>query len=344
MVKTPAQPHTGFTVAESIDRYLTACRLRNFSGYTLRNYRHGLNDFIRWCEDRALHHPEDLTPAHLNSYRRAVFHYTRQHSPDSEPLKPKSQMKYLTPVRGLFRWLVEKHLLAYNPAAQMDMPRFRQALPQGLLSQREVEKILAQVDVTSPLGLRDRALLELAYSTGLRRSELANLKTQDIHLKSGWVLVQDGKGGKDRRIPIGERACLWLNKYLSDQRPHLVKQCLGKQGDHDSVFVYANGKPMSNDRIYRCIHAYIEAADLGKQGGSHLLRHAMATHMLEAGADIRYIQQMLGHEQLTSTQIYTRVQDNKLKEVHNQTHPAQVKRQAEQADKRRGNQGEVDET
>ncbi len=314
----PEQPYTGLSIAESCHQFIASCRLRAFSEYTLKSYRRGLKDFVQWCEDRDLQSPEGLMPQHLNSYRRGVFHY---HNKKGEPLKHSSQMVFLTPVRSLFRWLTEQQFLAFNPAASMDMPRTRQTLPRNILTAKEVEVVIGEVDVTAPLGLRDRALLEVTYSTGLRRSELADLKVQDVNLSSGWVLVEQGKGGKDRRIPIGERACLWLQKYLYDQRPYL----LGDKS-YDAVFLYNNGKPMSADRIYRTIHGYIEQANIGKQGGSHMLRHAMATHMLEQGADIRFIQKMLGHEQLTSTQIYTRVQDNKLKEVHSQTHPAQVKR------------------
>ncbi len=314
----PAQAVSGLTLAESCDKFIASCRLRAFSDYTLISYQRGLKDFIQWCEDRDIQRPEDVTPRHLNSYRRGVFHYRNK---KGEPLKHSSQMVFLTPVRSLFRWLSEQQLLAYNPAASMDMPRIRQTLPKNILSAKEVEAIIAEVDVTAPLGLRDRALLEVAYSTGMRRSELADLNIQDVNLSSGWILVEQGKGGKDRRIPIGERACLWLQKYLLDQRPYLLN---GQA--YDAVFVYRNGKPMSADKIYRTTHNYIESAKLGKHGGGHMLRHAMATHMLEQGADIRFIQTMLGHEQLSSTQIYTRVQDNKLKEVHSQTHPAQVKR------------------
>lgn len=314
----PVQPVTGLTLAQSGERYLEACRLRGFSGTTLKSYAQGLRYFQQWCEARELRHPEQLTPLLLNRYRRAVFYLHNKHG---TPLKQRSQAKYLTPVRSLFAWLAAQRILAFDPAASLEMPRVRQELPKHLLTPKEVEAVMAQVDITAPLGLRDRALLEVVYSTGLRRSELAALQLPDVNLESGWVMVVQGKGGKDRRIPIGTRACLWLAKYLHDQRPYL----LGSH-THPHVFVYANGKPMSEDKIYRCIHGYIEAAQLGKQGGVHMLRHAMATHMLEGGADIRYIQAMLGHEKLTSTQIYTRVQDNKLKDVHSRTHPAGVKK------------------
>ncbi len=313
----PKQPTTNLTLTACNDKFIASCRLRSFSEHTIKSYQRGLNDFIQWCDDRDIQHPENLLSQHLNSYRRGVFHYR---SKSGEPLKHSSQMTFLTPVRSFFSWLTEKQVLAFNPAASMDMPRVSQALPKNILSNKEVEAIIAEVDVTAPLGLRDRALLELTYSTGIRRSELANLKVQDINLSSGWILVEQGKGGKDRRIPVGERACLWLKKYLLDQRPYLLRN-----QNHEAVFVYKNGKPMSADKVYRCIHSYIEAANIGKHGGSHMLRHAMATHMLERGSDIRFIQKMLGHEQLTSTQIYTRVQDNKLKEVHSRTHPAQIK-------------------
>jgi integrase/recombinase XerD len=190
-------------------------------------------------------------------------------------------------------------------------------------SAREAELVLSQPDVTEVMGLRDRAILETLYSTGIRRMELVNLRVQNLDTERGTLLVRQGKGKKDRMIPIGERALVWIEKYLSDARPQLV---CGR--DEGVLFLNRLGETIAVDRLTTTVRGYIEQARIGKAGSCHLFRHTMATLMLENGADIRFIQAMLGHVCLSTTELYTQVSIKKLKEIHTLTHPAKATRQA----------------
>jgi integrase/recombinase XerD len=185
-----------------------------------------------------------------------------------------------------------------------------------VLTEAEVEQVLAQPDLQDPLGLRDRALLETLYSTGMRRRELIHLKLYDLDLERGAVTIRQGKGKKDRVVPIGERAVAWVEKYLHEARPKLVVE-----PDPGTLFLTAEGEPFSLDHMTFTVRNHVAAAQLGKRGACHLLRHTMATLMLEGGADIRFIQEMLGHSKLSSTQMYTQVSVRMLKQIHTATHP-----------------------
>jgi integrase/recombinase XerD len=196
--------------------------------------------------------------------------------------------------------------------------------------------ILHQPNVADPLGIRDRAMLEMFYSTGMRRTELLRLRLYDVDREAGIVTIREVKGKKDRVIPVGERAVAWLDKYLDQARPRLVAEPgsprtgLGSWGggpDDGTLFLTAQGEPFGPNRLSGLVRDYVEAAGIGKHGACHLFRHTMATLMLEGGADIRFIQQMLGHARLDTTQIYTHVSIRMLKQIHSATHPAaQLKR------------------
>src|ERR1019366_2943848 len=197
-------------------------------------------------------------------------------------------------------------------------------------------------EIEEPIGLRDRAILEVLYSTGLRRMEIIALKLYDLSLDRGLLLVRLGKGQKDRYVPIGERAIAWLQKYIREARPQLAIE-----PDDMTVFLTAQGEPFSRDHLSFTVKERIDAAKLGKTGSCHLFRHTMATLMHEGGADIRFIQQMLGHEDLKTTQIYTQVAIRTLQQIHAATHPAEMhdalpalRRTAEQAGLRASLQAE----
>jgi len=187
----------------------------------------------------------------------------------------------------------------------------------SVLSQDEVELVLRQPNVGDPIGVRDRAMLETLYSTGMRRMELLKLKLYDVDRRRGVVTIREGKGKKDRVIPIGERALAWVDKYLNEVRPVIVVE-----PDDGIVFLTSMGEPFTPNHLSWLASQYVEAARIGKSGACHLLRHTMATLMLEGGADIRFIQEMLGHARLDTTQIYTHVAIRKLKQIHEATHPA----------------------
>ena len=297
-----------------IDRFLDWLTVRGFSPVTRRGREQYLRYFAVWCGERGITKPVDVGKPVLERYQRHLFHYRKA---DGKPLTYRSQVNQLTPVRVFFRWLARNHHILINPAADLDMPRPEKRLPKDILTASEAEQIIAQVNLKDPCGIRDRAIMEVLYSTGMRRQELVNLKIFDLDLERGTVYISQGKGKKDRIIPIGERALAWVRKYLEEFRPKLA-------GVPDNGYLFLSridGKPFPKQRLSHMMRRAIKASGVGKQGACHIFRHTMATLMLEGGADIRYVQQMLGHVKLETTEIYTRVSMRKLKEVHSQTHP-----------------------
>ena len=221
------------------------------------------------------------------------------------------------PLRTFGKWAEREKLVASNPVAGLVMPRMGQQLPKAWLSAGEAETVLAVPHIDVPTGLRDRALMETLYSTGLRRTEVSRLTAADIDFAGGTVLVRQGKGRKDRVVPIGDRALLWLSKYLADGRPKLAKP--GE--DFGPLFITERGGPFTPKHLSSLVARYVAASGIGKPGSCHLFRHTCATLMLEHGADIRHVQEQLGHACLQTTQVYTHVSIRRLKEVHSATHP-----------------------
>jgi len=296
-------------------RFLEWFASRGYSPLTTSLRSDALRRFIRWADERGIPKPQDVTRPILERYRRHLYHYRKE---NGEPLSFATQQQRLIPLRAFFKWLARENHILSNPASELELPRVHRKLPTRILSADDIEAVMAQTGVHGDLGLRDRALLETLYSTGIRRSELINLKLYDIDLKNGSLLVRQGKGQKDRYVPLGSRAIRWLKRYLEEIRPLIVIE-----PDEGTLFVHEFGEPFSKNRLSDMIKKYLRAAGVDKPGAAHLFRHAMATHMLTNGADIRFIQAILGHAQLTTTEIYTHVTIAKLKEVHALTHPAE---------------------
>lgn len=311
-------------------RYLTMLRTKNYAERTVENREKYLGFLIAWCEARSISRPQDVTKPILERYQRHLYHLRK---PDGKPLSFRAQHSRLIPVRGYFKWLTRQNVLLSNPASELELPRLEHRLPKHVLSVDEAERVLAQPDLREPLGVRDRAILEVLYSTGIRRVEVIGLSLYALDAERGTLLIRQGKGKKDRMVPIGERAIAWLEKYLYEVRPELV---VGP--DEGTLFLTNVGESFTPNRLTQLVRHYIDDAELGKRGSCHLFRHTMATLMLEHGADIRYIQEMLGHVDLSTTQIYTQVSIRKLKQVHDATHPGarlqrreHVEREATQA-------------
>jgi integrase/recombinase XerD len=294
--------------------YLNWMQVKNYSPYTTRNRRIHLEFFLAWIRDRELAEPSEITRPILERYQRYLFYYRKK---NGQPLSVRTQHACLVPLRTWFRWMARQNYILHNPASDLELPRIGYRLPKHVLSVVEVEQVLAQPDVRDPLGLRDRALLETLYSTGMRRMEVINLKLYDLDLDRGTVTIRQGKGRKDRTVPIGERAIAWVEKYLAEARPKLAVE-----PDEGVLFLTAEGEPFSLDHMTFTVRNHVAAAKLGKMGACHLFRHTMATLMLEGGADIRFIQEMLGHTKLSTTQMYTQVSIRMLKQIHTATHPA----------------------
>ena len=289
-----------------------------YSAWTINAQRHAIARFIAWADERGLQRPQEITRPILERYQRHVYHY-RKHN--GAPLSVTAQLGLLLPLQAWFKWMTKQNHILYNPAADLDLPVKPKSLPKGLLSIAQIETVINQADVGTPEGVRDRAMMETLYSTGIRRFELAGVKVFDIDIERGALMVRMGKGAKDRLIPIGDRACAWIDKYLREVRPELASAA-----DDHTLFLDEDGRPFQPGRLGDRIKRYLTAGGVTQAGSCHLFRHACATHMLENGADIRFIQAILGHASLHTTEIYTQVSLTKLKEIHAATHPARLDR------------------
>jgi integrase/recombinase XerD len=230
-------------------------------------------------------------------------------------LAPRSVARTVAATRGFYRYLVISRHLQSNPADDLQPPRAWPALPK-YLSIEEVDRLLAQPDANIPRGLRDRAFIEVLYATGLRVSELVGLKVTDVNLDGGFLTTR-GKGSKERLVPVGDEAVAWLKRYLRDGRPALI----GKRSS-PRLFVNARGgTSMTRMGVWKVLKSYGVAAGVGSRLSPHVLRHSFATHLLERGADLRAIQVMLGHSDLSTTQIYTHVLEARLRAVYDRFHP-----------------------
>ena len=294
-------------------RYIEHQQVRNYSNETIRLTEIGLRMFIAWAEDRSLERPTQVTRPIIESVQRWLF-YRRK--PNGKPLAVSSQRLSLQKLVGFFRFLARQNVILSNPAADLEMPNMEKRLPKAVLSEKEIEKVLALPDLTDPVELRDRAMMEVLYSTGIRRHELRGMRPEDVDYGRETVFVRLGKGKKDRIVPIGERALHWVTRYLEESRPALITL-----PDDGFLWTSERGTVVSLDWLTRRMRDYIIASDCGKTGGCHAFRHSMATHMLEAGCDIRHLQEFLGHVDMSTTAIYTRVSVRRLKAVHEQFHP-----------------------
>ncbi len=303
------------TLTQQIQRYLESCRVRGYSERTVEGKQSALERFEAWCGERSLVDPAEVTPALLDRYQRYLFYY-RQSS--GKGLSIVTQRKRLSEVKLLFAWLAHKREVPYNPASELDLPRPHKRLPRAILSPGDLDALLTQT-AFRPNHLRERAIIETLYATGIRRAELVNLDRYDIDLAQQTLMVRLGKGKKDRFLPMGERACYWIERYQAEERPGLVVP-----PDPGCVFLNNRGERFTTHQLSDLVKQLLERAGIDKPGACHLFRHTMATQMLENGADLRFIQAMLGHADISTTQIYTHVSLKRLREVYTRTHPAKL--------------------
>ncbi|HXP63502.1 MAG TPA: site-specific tyrosine recombinase XerC [Dongiaceae bacterium] len=302
-----------------VARYLEHLRVHHFSPQTVYTRSKVLRPFRSFCEQAGLTQARQVTRAVIFNYQSYLYHYRKK---DGEPLAVETQNHALSIVAGFFGWLTKQSLLLYNPASDLEYGRTSRRLPHALLSPAEIESVLNVPDLAKPTGLRNRAVLEVLYSTGMRRAELCQLNKGDVDFDRGFVWIEQGKGGKDRVVPIGERALQWLEKYLLEARPLLCSAV-----SEPAVFINTKGVRVNPNRIGSQVRYIFRAAGITRRGSCHLFRHTMATQLLEAGCDIRYIQAMLGHSSLESTRVYTHVTIAHLKAVHERFHPAKMPKQ-----------------
>ena len=289
----------------AIDAYLDHLRVeRRLSANTLESYARDLGALAAFAEKRR-RKVEDLQRQDLEALTRQLM---------TAGLSPRSVARAVACLRGFYRFLVLDRRLTVNPAEDVHAPRAWPALPK-FLSVDEVDRLIEQPDVSTPRGLRDRALIELLYATGMRVSELVSLRPGDLNLRAGY-LTCTGKGDKQRIVPVGQDATRWVERYLREGRPVLA----GKRAS-PWLFVNVRGGRLSRVGFWKVLKAYGLKAGVPRGLSPHVLRHSFATHLLERGADLRAIQMMLGHADLSTTQIYTHVLEARLRTVYDKFHP-----------------------
>jgi len=296
------------------DAYLESLASRNYSEGTLEGRRDGLKVFLAWAAERELTRAGQITRPILESFQRWLWRYQK---PNGQRLGWSTQRNRLSILKDFFRWITRQDVILHNPASELELPRMEKRLPQEGLSPTELGRLLAIPDTSDPLGVRDRAMLELFYSCGIRRTELCRVELADLNSERLTLHVRLGKGKKDRMVPVGLQAIQWVERYLKEVRPRL---CLDTRTP--ALFLTGYGDAFNPDVVSRMVASWLRQAGLKKKGCCHVLRHTCATHMLENGADIRFIQQLLGHSKLDTTAIYTEVSIKQLQEVHARCHPS----------------------
>ena len=305
-VKQPGPPDGEHgSPARAFDEYLDFLRVeRRLADNTVENYARDLARLGAFAAANG----GDLRSLTRQDLERLVRNLV------SDELAPRSAARLVASVRGFYRYLVREGRLAVSPADELRAARPWPTLP-TCLSTDDVDRLLALPDPAKPAGLRDKALIELLYATGLRVSELVGLRAMDIHLSAGYLMCT-GKGDKQRIVPIGDEAARWVRRYQEEGRPGLLRQ-----RSTPRLFVNAHGGPLSRVGFWKILKAYARQADLHQNVSPHVLRHSFATHLLERGADLRSIQMMLGHADLSTTQIYTHVLESRLRAIYDQFHP-----------------------
>ena len=278
---------------------------KGLSKNTIEAYSHGLTRFLNHLREKGVQEIQNVDKFHVRGFLLAL---------KKKNLATKSIVRNLVAIRTFFRFLIEEGILKKNPVEDLESPKVAKTLPE-ILTLKEIEQILEQPNLQTPLGIRDRAMLEMLYATGMRVSELTHLPTHQVNLEGGYVLLY-GKGSKERIVPLGSEAMKWTNFYLTT-----ACGILAKGRESPLIFINRSGKGMSRQGFWKNLKRYARKAGLRKRITPHLLRHSFASHLLERGADLRSVQMMLGHVDISTTQIYTHVTGERLKKIHQRYHP-----------------------
>jgi len=289
--------------AKIIERFLNTIWLEfGLSDNTLAAYGSDLNQFDKWLQSLQL---TEVGHEHIS-----VFLQNRQQQGGSS----RSSARLLSSLKRFYAYLLREQEIAINPTVLIDAPHIGRSLPDSL-SEADVVQLLETPETLHPLGFRDRTMMELLYATGLRVSELVAISFQQVNFRQGCLRIT-GKGDKERLVPVGEEAMSWLERYLTEARPHILGN---RQSDY--LFVTARGSSMTRQAFWHIIKRYAKQAGIDKHLSPHTLRHAFATHLLNHGADLRVVQLLLGHSDLSTTQIYTHIAQHRLKALHSKFHP-----------------------
>jgi integrase/recombinase XerD len=295
-------------ISPTIAAFLTHVRVeRGLSANTVTAYRRDLVKFDDFAKKRKLT-LESVSRDNLVEFLASLYR---------QKLESRTVARHLVTLRNFFRFAQLQELISTDPSLNLESPKIRRSLP-GYLRLEEIERLLAQPDDKTPLGLRDCAMLDVLYSTGLRVSELVSLRVMDLDTAVGCIRCI-GKGDKERIVPIGKKALALVERYLRDARPKLIGK--GKQALATTLFINRRGAPLSRVGVWKILSAYGRKAGLRASLTPHMLRHSFATHLLERGADLRSVQLMLGHSDISTTQIYTHVVEERLKQIYKAHHP-----------------------
>ncbi len=290
-----------------LKEYLSVLSLeKNLSGNTVSSYKNDISSFINFASEKNISDPSQITYLDLVDFFKEL---------NKLGLSKTSAARYYSSLKGFFKYLFQNNYIKTNPVEKVETPKLSKNLP-NVLSFNEIEKILNQPNTKDKFGLRDKAILELFYACGVRISELLNLKISDLFFSEEMIRVL-GKGSKERLIPIGESAVNWITKYLQNSRPLLMK----KLKSENYVFLNTRGTKLSRMGVWKIVDRYVHEAGIKKEVHPHTFRHSFATHLLEGGADLRAVQEMLGHSDISTTQIYTHIDREYIKQVHKDYHP-----------------------
>jgi integrase/recombinase XerD len=302
-------------IKEAITLHIKYLKALGRSYYTVRGVRYGLRDFTRFLDKEGIYSLDDLTSEVLEEYQQDLsFRLTAR----GRLLSLRSQSQLLGVVKGFTRFLKDKDYLLHDPGERLKLPRKPKRLPKTILSKGEVKKLLDAPDLRTNRGYRNRVILEILYDTAIRRAEMRNIKLTDLDLDSGFIRIR-GKGDKERVVPLSRRVSEMTRNYIL-----MVRPCFLHTDDPGYLVLNRFGAKMDPNGIWAAVKRSVYLSGIKKNVTTHSLRHTCATHMLRNGAPIRHLQEMLGHESLESTQIYTRVTINDLKEIHARYHPSET--------------------
>ena len=290
-----------------LQQYLDYLRFeKNLSENSLYAYQTDLERYLKYLETQNLKRPEHITDRHIHRLLQIL---------STLGLSPASLARNLSSIRSFHRFLIAEDNAKHDPSEHVEGPKIRRHLP-SVLTFPEIEKIIDVIKINSSLGIRDRAMIELLYASGLRISELLLLPVREIYFKEEFLRIL-GKGSKERLVPVSERALEWIQRYLDQSRPLLDKH----RRSEGIAFLSIRGRSMSRMGFWKILRQYVIQSGIRKQIHPHTFRHSFATHLLEGGADLRAVQEMLGHADISTTQIYTHLDRTYLKQVYQQYHP-----------------------
>lgn len=295
------------------DEYIRSLKVRNLAKRTIEARGFMLGKFFDYLQSRQVAGVDAISKGLILDYQTELYQTINKRG---RPNSVTYQNSMLSAVKGFLHFLKERDYIVRNPSLDVPYAKVPKRLPRGILTNTEARRIINTPDTSCALGYRDRAIMEVLYTTGIRKQELNNLSLADVDYHDGFLRIDQGKGGKDRIVPLGRIACRCLENYIKSVRPELIRDPF-----NNALFLSTRGKRLSKNMVWEMVKKYAKKAKIKKNISPHTFRHTCATAMLRNKADIRAVQELLGHESLESTQIYTRVTIGDLKEVHSRCHP-----------------------